>query len=336
MLASEPHRRKLHFVPEKYGNLRTVPSYNNYIRERFVRCLDLYLCPRAKRMKVTVQPEDLIPKLPSPKDLQPFPTKQSMIFNGHSDLVRTVSIEPRGQYIVTGSDDRKIKIWEISTGRCIKTIETDGINRSVAWCTNEKISLIAVATDKRCLLINPNVGDIKLISKRTDAILSDAPLNEEIENSKIDSAVQWNSNVSASDYEKGIRIVLNHFQNVTQVVWHSKGDYFSTIMPNGLSRSVIIHQLSKRKSTTAFTKAYGMVQCVLFHPIKPLFFVATQTHIRVYDLSKQELIKKLIPSCKWISKIAIHPKGDNLLVSSYDKKIMWFDLDLSTKPYQSK
>lgn len=50
---------------------------------------------------------------------------------------------------------------------------------------------------------------------------------------------------------------------------------------------------------------------------------------------KQELIKKLMPSCKWISKIAIHPKGDNLLVSSYDKKMMWFDLDLSTKPYQT-
>lgn len=33
--------------------------------------------------------------------------------------------------------------------------------------------------------------------------------------------------------------------------------------------------------------------------------------------------------------MAIHPKGDNLLVSTYDKKILWFDLDLSTKPYQT-
>lgn len=26
--------------------------------------------------------------------------------------------------------------------------------------------------------------------------------------------------------------------------------------------------------------------------------------------------------------------GDNLLVSSYDSKVVWFDLDLSTKPYR--
>lgn len=32
--------------------------------------------------------------------------------------------------------------------------------------------------------------------------------------------------------------------------------------------------------------------------------------------------------------MSIHPKGDNLLVSTYDKKMLWFDLDLSTKPYQ--
>lgn len=48
----EPQRRKLHFMPQKFNSLREVPAYSRYIRERFLRCLDLYLCPRAKRMKV--------------------------------------------------------------------------------------------------------------------------------------------------------------------------------------------------------------------------------------------------------------------------------------------
>lgn len=61
----------------------------------------------------------------------------------------------------------------------------------------------------------------------------------------------------------------------------------------------------------------------------------TQHNIRIYDLVKQELIKKLLSGSKWISNMAIHPKGDNLLVSTYDKKMLWFDLDLSTKPYQT-
>lgn len=27
--------------------------------------------------------------------------------------------------------------------------------------------------------------------------------------------------------------------------------------------------------------------------------------------------------------------GDNLLVGTYDRKVLWFDLDLSTKPYKT-
>lgn len=48
----EPQRRKLHFMPQRFNSLREVPAYSRYVRERFLRCLDLYLCPRARRMKV--------------------------------------------------------------------------------------------------------------------------------------------------------------------------------------------------------------------------------------------------------------------------------------------
>lgn len=269
-----PYKRKLHFIPQKFKSLRQVPYYDRYIRERFLRCLDLYLCPRAKRMKVTVQAEDLIPKLPSPRDLQPFPTMENMVYRGHKGLIRTVSIEPKGQYIVTGSDDKTVKIWEVATGRCIKTIDTQDIVRSVSWCPNPKLSLIAVATGKRLLLVNPYVGDIKLISKKTDDLLAEAPTSDQVENERIKTAVQWNNSVDEAERKDGIRVIINHFQEIKQVVWHGRGDYFATVMPTGMNRSVLIHQLSKRRSQIPFSKSKGLVQCVLFHPIKPCLFVA--------------------------------------------------------------
>ena len=59
--------------------------------------------------QLTIEPEDLLPKLPSPKDLQPFPTIQSLVYNGHTDMVRCISIDPLGQYLLSGSDDMTIK-----------------------------------------------------------------------------------------------------------------------------------------------------------------------------------------------------------------------------------
>jgi WD40 repeat protein len=58
---------------------------------------------------LTIQPEDLLPQLPNPKDLQPFPTVMSMVYEGHTDMVRSISVEPKGQYMVSGSDDLTIK-----------------------------------------------------------------------------------------------------------------------------------------------------------------------------------------------------------------------------------
>lgn len=42
--------------------------------------MDLYLAPRARRMRLTIQPEDLVPQLPRPQDLQPFPTVNSITY----------------------------------------------------------------------------------------------------------------------------------------------------------------------------------------------------------------------------------------------------------------
>ncbi|KAJ8670300.1 hypothetical protein QAD02_001559 [Eretmocerus hayati] len=336
-LKTAPWKRKLHFIPQKYESLRQVPAYSRFIKERFQRCLDLYLCPRAIKMKLTIEPESLVPQLPSPKDLQPFPTTQSMIYKGHSDMIRSISVEAAGQYLASGGDDMTLRIWEISTGRCVKVVDCGGVIRSVAWCPNQNLPLIAVAADHKVFLINPGVGDHLILSK-ADKLLEIIPQSDTIVPERVKSVVQWEQQTEVDNPENwkmGIRVVLSHFKTVKQVTWHGKGDYFATVMPEAQNRAVLIHQLSKRRSHIPIGRPKGQVQCALFHPVRPFFFVATQRNVRIYDLTKQEMVKKLLTSAQWISSIAIHPGGDNLLVGTYDKKVLWFDLDLSTKPYQT-
>jgi ribosome biogenesis protein ERB1 len=61
----------------------------------------------------------------------------------------------------------------------------------------------------------------------------------------------------------------------------------------------------------------------------------TQRYVRIYDLQGQALVKTLQPGHKWISSLDIHPKGDNVIVGGYDKKLAWHDLDLSDRPYKT-
>merc|ERR1712078_883231 len=57
--------------------------------------------------------------------------------------------------------------------------------------------------------------------------------------------------------------------------------------------------------------------------------------VQIYDLQKQQKLKQLVSGAKWISSISVHPSGDHVLVGSYDRRIVWFDLDFNTNPYKT-
>ena len=349
-LEDEPWKRKTNFVPQKYDSLRRVPAYSRFISERFERCLDLYLAPRARKMRLTIQPEDLVPQLPKPQDLQPFPQTCALTYKGHKNMIRTISPEPRGQFVATGSDDGTVRVWEVQSGYCHKTFEfgKSVVITSVAWCPNGSLSLLAVAVENRLILLNAEVGDKLVVEQTTDLILGEESANidpDYMPPERVKSAVEWETPDVArptanANQPNPISIpqeslaVLKFFKPVKQVTWHAKGDYFATVCADAANRSVLIHQLSKRRSQIPFNKSKGLVQSILFHPIRPFLFVATQRHVRVYNLTKQELSKKLMTGAKWISSIAVHPHGDNVLVGTFDKRVQWFDLDLSTSPYK--
>ncbi|KAF9994263.1 Ribosome biogenesis protein erb1, partial [Modicella reniformis] len=123
--------RPKNYLPQKYNSLRNVPGYNRFIQERFERCLDLYLAPRVRKNRLNIDPESLIPKLPSPRDLQPFPTRLAIEFLGHKGRVRSISVDPTGLWLASGSDDKTVRVWEIATGRCMTTYRMDELVTSV-------------------------------------------------------------------------------------------------------------------------------------------------------------------------------------------------------------
>jgi len=49
----------------------------------------------------------------------------------------------------------------------------------------------------------------------------------------------------------------------------------------------------------------------------------------------QQITKKLFAGSQWNSCIDVHPEGDNFIVGSLNKKVLWFDTDLQDTPYKS-
>ncbi|ONH64662.1 Ribosome biogenesis protein ERB1 [Cyberlindnera fabianii] len=357
---ADPIDRKKNYLPKKYGSLRKVPGWDEALREKFERSLDLYLAPRVRHNKLNIDPESLVPELPSPKDLRPFPIKGSTTYVGHKDKIRSISIDPTGLWLATGSDDGSVKIWEILTGREVFSVQivdkkTDSEDRveHVQWNPDPSLGILAITAGENIYLLSPpifgfdieNQGRLKMEAgfgynkygnvKKTDLnVNEDSDAENEETTVKKQEYAKW---VKPSDELAGQGVVLQIQcrKTVRSLSWHRKGDYFVTVSPEAANSAVLIHQISKHSSQSPFRKSKGIVSDVKFHPFRPQLFVCTQRYIKIYDLSQQTLTKKLLPGARWLSKIDIHPRGDHLIACSFDKRVLWHDLDTGSTPYKT-
>eukprot|EP01113_Clastostelium_recurvatum_P032475 TRINITY_DN4180_c0_g1_i5.p1 TRINITY_DN4180_c0_g1~~TRINITY_DN4180_c0_g1_i5.p1 ORF type:complete len:1068 (-),score=304.60 TRINITY_DN4180_c0_g1_i5:88-3252(-) len=371
--AIAPSKRELRNLPVKYDRMVDLPAYRNAVHDQFERCLDLYLCPRSRHVKLNVTPESLLPSLPKPRDLRPFPTEEAMRYEGHRGRVRSISVNHSGEWLATGGDDMTLRIYEVSSGRCFASYAMKGIVNYVAWNPNPATHMMAVCVEESIYILTPTPthgkqhswvnGNETLLqgtyheykdspavwtsyNKDAPVYVRDATLVNEWEQDEQDDLfakseeemepVKTTAPTTESEpsLHDDVRVMVKTQKKIKYLTWHNRGDYFAIVSPDATRNSLIIFQLSKKATQLPFKSSKGMVQHVLFHPSKPLLFVSTKIHVRIYNLVRQKQSKKLMPGAQWISSLDIHPKGDDVIVGTYDKKVCWFDLELSTKPYR--
>merc|ERR1712136_417490 len=109
-------------------------------------------------------------------------------------------------------------------------------------------------------------------------------------------AVRWNLVPEDSLlFKAGCRISIPTDGDVQSLVWHAKGNYCAAVSPKALAASN---------------------QCII-HALQ------------------QQPLKHLVSGAKWISSVSVHPGGDHVVVGSYDRRVVWFDLDFGSTPYKT-
>ncbi|KAK4162137.1 putative cytosolic ribosome biogenesis protein [Cladorrhinum sp. PSN259] len=338
---TDPEERAKEFLPTKYNALRKVPGWGELVKERFERCMDLYLAPRVRKNRLNIDPNSLLPKLPSPAELKPFPTVVQTIFRGHEGTVRSVTIDPTGVALATGGSDGTVRVWELLTGRQVWSVKlsSDEPVFTVRWRPTKDAFILSAAVGEDIYLMVPTHSSVTPALDQTSRDVLAAGFGYAANGHQApapgkEPAGKW-ARPGTKLEDEGVLVRITVRSTVKVINWHRRGDHFATVSPEGQRSSVAIHTLSKHLTQIPFRKLHGIAQTAAFHPSKPIFFVATMRTIRCYDLQKLELIKIVQPGAKWISSIDIHPGGDNLIVGSYDRRLLWHDLDLSNRPYKT-
>lgn len=340
---ADPEEREKDFLPAKFDSLRKVPGYGEFVKERFERCLDLYLAPRIRKNRLNIDPNSLLPKLPRPEELRPFPTLCQTVFKGHEGHVRTVAFSPDGEWLASGGDDGTVRVWTIEGHQeWVVRLSPDEPVNVVRWRPSKDTFILAAAAGEDLFFMAPPLVS-GAVDKASREVLNlgfgyaanGAQVHDMTANgTKKEAPAKWLRPGSKLE-QAGVLLKATVRTSIKSMSWHRRGDFICSVSPTGQRSSVAIHTLSKHLSQIPFRRLPGLAQTAQFHPSRPLFFVATQRMIRCYDMQRQELVKVIQPGARWISSLDIHPGGDNLIVGSYDRRLLWHDLDLSSRPYKT-
>ncbi|KAI1112012.1 BOP1NT domain-containing protein [Nemania sp. NC0429] len=340
---TDPEEREKTYLPQKYDSLRRTPAYDEFVKERFERCLDLYLAPRVRKNRLNIDPTSLLPKLPRPEELRPFPTVASIEFTGHEGRVRSVAVDSSGQWLASGGDDGTVRVWGLADGKQqwhVRLSSEDPVD-VVRWRPGQDGLILSAAVGEDIFLMIPSTVNPEL-EQASRAILdagfgyaNNAKQQTTAAGARKDPPAKW-ARPGARLEDEGVLLKATVRSPIKTIDWHRRGDFFCTVSPTGQRSAVAIHTLSKHLTQIPFRKLPGgAAQTASFHPSRPLFFVATQRTIRCYDLQRQELVKTIQPGCRWISSFDIHPGGDHLIAGSYDRRLLWHDLEMSARPYKT-
>ena len=216
-----------------------------------------------------------MPQLPQPKDLQPFPTLLALRYRGHEGALRCIAPDPTGQWLLTGGEDGTLRLWEVSTARCMRVWQLGGDGGSsgdassvasrpepvvaAAWCLIPSIRLVSAAVGRRLVLLPVPIGteeqraatgaalDAAMVAASAGGSAGDAPGEGQL------AAWRRRQQPGAPKGEPAALELVHRFA-LRSLAWHARGDYFASVSPDGNTQAVLVHQLSRGVSQNPFRK----------------------------------------------------------------------------------
>ncbi|EDO07767.1 BOP1NT (NUC169) domain family protein [Babesia bovis T2Bo] len=338
-LETDPEERKIDYLPQQHECLRRVGSYQNLILERFRRCLQLYLCPRAVKLKMNVDPESLYPKLPDIDSLRPFPTRLSVEYRVKG--VRKLSVDSTGHWIVLASES-SLSLCNLLDGRVFDSIE--GMNSIFDICWHPHLPILIVSHGNTLSFIAVELPNMRSSldvrgTKRTGSSEEGKTAYE-----KALSLVQSETDTGAwrsAKFGRHQGLSVDHVDELRHLSVHQHGNYVVGVSPlcHDSVNQCVIYCLTKRNFVRVGTKmANNSIRLAMFHPLEPKLILCLRRGVRFYNLKVSN--EKLENEGEKLSgvdfPVSMHVDSRAQLMAVADEKgtVSLFDLNVGSFPYK--
>jgi WD40 repeat protein len=237
---------------------------------------------------------------------------------GHFDWARTVAFSPDGSQVVTGSDDQSVRIWQVSSGKCIQTLQGHSDCVSSVAFSPDASQLVSGSGDESVRIWQVSTGKcIQTLQGHSGYVTSVAfgPDGEHIYSGSFDTSVRiWQ--VSSG---KCIQTLQSHTGGVYSVALSPDG---SQIARGSEDKSVRIWQVSTGKCIHTLQGHSNEVFSVAFSPDgSQVVSGSSDKSVRIWQVSSGNCIQTVQGHSHGVFSVVYSSDGSQVVTGSADKSV---------------
>jgi len=212
---------------------------------------------------------------------------------GHNDSIFSIAISSDNKFIISGSYDKTIKIWDVQTGECLKILKGH----------NGRIESIAISSDNKFIVSGSGDGTIKIWDVKTGRCLKTLKLHPIIYINFEEMRFYLNKPIAISSDNQ---FIISGSSTETIKIWDVQtGECLKTLEGNN---DVYIFSVTISSDNKFIVSGSG------------------DKTIKIWDVQTGECLKILKGHKDWVSSVVISSDNKFIISGSYDKTIKIWDV----------